>query len=100
MLKSGQIDYKLVKGWFNETLPSFPKSNETTLLRLDGDCYDSTMTCLEHLYPLVQKGGLVIIDDYFVWDGCSRAVHDYLSKHQLCDRIEHTQNQVAYIRKM
>lgn len=32
--------------------------------------------------------GLIIIDDYYAWDGCSRAVHDYLSRTRSLDRIE------------
>jgi O-methyltransferase len=31
--------------------------------------------------PQVSEGRTVIIDDYYAWDGCTRAVHDYLSRH-------------------
>jgi xanthine dehydrogenase molybdopterin-binding subunit B len=37
--------------------------------------------------------------DYFIWDGCSRAVHDYLSKTQSTDRIRHSPEGVAYLVK-
>jgi O-methyltransferase len=57
------------------------------------------MVCLEHLFPLVSPGGGVIIDDYFAWDGCARAVHEYLAKIETGERIRSTQNDVAYIRK-
>jgi O-methyltransferase len=67
------------------------------VLRLDGDWYDSTMLCLEHLFPLVVPGGLMLIDDYYTWDGCARAVHDYLSREQAAERIEKTSGGVAYI---
>lgn len=43
-------------------------------LRLDGDLYESTRVCMEHLYPLVSKGGYVICDDYDL-HGCRYAVH-------------------------
>ena len=67
------------KGWFDDTLSSFPDDQPIAVLRLDGDWYDSTMTCLTTLFDRVMPGGVVIIDDYLTWDGCTRAVHDFLS---------------------
>jgi len=87
------------KGWFNDTLPGFDKTSHIAVLRLDGDWYDSTMCCLTYLFPKVVSGGIIIIDDYYTWDGCSKAVHDYLSQQQLLERIERTKNGVCYIRK-
>ena len=57
------------------------------------------MTCLEALFPLVTQGGLVIIDDYYTWDGCAKAVHDYLSSIKSACRIRQFMNDVAYITK-
>lgn len=74
------------KGWFSDTVPNCNLEN-ISLLRLDGDWYESTMVCLQHLFPRVVKGGVVIIDDYYTWDGCSRAVHDYLSSIKSVSRI-------------
>ena len=45
------------------------------------------MVCLEHLAPLVAEEGVIIVDDYYAWDGCARAVHDYLSRQDLPYRI-------------
>jgi hypothetical protein len=47
---------------------------------------------------LVAKNGLVIIDDYYSWDGCSRAVHDYLSANSRVERIDKLNN-VCFLRK-
>jgi O-methyltransferase len=87
MTLSGSKSFSLMKGWFNETLPKFSPPEPIALLRLDGDWYDSTMICLESLFPHVAPGGLIIIDDYYTWDGCSRAVHDYFSRHSVKERI-------------
>ena len=76
-----------VKGWFSETLPNAEIVEPIAVLRLDGDWYESTMDCMENLYPKVAEGGLVILDDYFYWDGFSKAIHDYLSKYKLPVRI-------------
>jgi hypothetical protein len=58
-------NYKIVKGWFEQTLPSNAADIEIAILRLDADWYKSTYTCLEHLFPKVKENGLVIIDDYY-----------------------------------
>lgn len=91
--------YFIEKGWFDETMPKFKSTSKVALLRLDGDWYDSIMVSLKNLYPLVVKGGLIIIDDYYTWDGCSRAVHDYLSQTNSTDRIRNTAGGVTYIIK-
>jgi hypothetical protein len=83
-------DFRIVPGWFAQTLPPLAKelaAARIALLRLDGDWYESTLVCLEQLVPLVSEGGVVIVDDYYAWDGCARAVHDYLSRHDLAYRI-------------
>jgi len=99
MKKTGAHDYKLVKGWFENTLPSYNFEDKIAVLRLDGDWYESTMTCLENLFPKVAEGGLIILDDYYVWDGCSKALHDYLSKNKRTERIVQAYSGGCYIVK-
>jgi O-methyltransferase len=80
MMRTGER-FEIHPGWFDDTVPDVAAHvGPIAVLRLDGDWYDSTMTCLTHLFPLVTPGGLVILDDYEVWPGCTRAVHDYLSR--------------------
>ena len=97
MQLANSAEHKLIKGWFNETLTKTKIDEPIAILRLDGDWYDSTMVCLENLYPLVADNGIIIVDDYYAWDGCARAVHDYLSKNNLPLRIRETKNNVCYI---
>ena len=91
-------DFELVVGWFDTTVPAYKHGAPIALLRLDGDWYDSTTICLENLFHRVAPAGIVIIDDYHTWDGCSRAVHDFLSKHSATERID-CLNGVCFIRK-
>jgi hypothetical protein len=63
-------------GWFEETIPR-AEINSIALLRLDGDLYESTRVCIEHLYPKVSRGGWCIVDDWSL-DGCRRAVTETL----------------------
>lgn len=79
MTKSPATCYSLIKGWFEDTVPTFGQNQRIALLRLDGDLYDSTMLCLRYLYPRVVDRGLIILDDYQPWDGCARAVHEFLA---------------------
>lgn len=71
-------DIYFIKGWFQDTLDKF-YTGPISLLRLDGDLYESTMICLDRLYPLVEIGGIVIIDDYAL-HGCKKAVKDYFNQ--------------------
>lgn len=88
------------KGWFSETLASYP-GHKISVLRLDGDWYDSTIQCLNALYHHVAPGGIILLDDYDAWDGCARAVHDFLGSNQSRSRIMRTPlMQIAYIQKL
>jgi O-methyltransferase len=95
---AGIGDAMIVKGWFSESLPRCEFSSGIALLRIDADWYESTMDILEHLFPKVKSGGLIIVDDYYTWDGCTRALHDYLSKYRRTERIrEH--RRICFLRK-
>lgn len=76
-----------VRGWFEDTTAGFPKGHvidPISILRLDGDLYNSTLVCLQNLYSFVMKGGLVIIDDYAL-PGCKQAVIDYRTEVEGCN---------------
>ena len=98
MKRSGNSNYRLYKGWFHDTLQHY-EGGEISILRLDGDWYDSIKVCLDKLYPFVIEGGVIIIDDYYTWDGCTKAVHDYLSEIKSPSRIYQWNNQIAYLIK-
>jgi len=87
MKLSGTKSYQIIQGWFYETLEDFYINEQIAILRLDADWYKSTIECLNFLYPKVAIGGLIILDDYYTWDGCSRALHDYLSTHSISSKI-------------
>jgi hypothetical protein len=71
----------MVKGWFQDTLPPRRAAvGPITVLRLDGDWYESTMCCLENLFAQVVPGGHVIIDDYYTCHGSKKATDEYLGR--------------------
>jgi O-methyltransferase len=95
---AGHQNYKLYKGWFQNSLSGI-ETKSIGILRLDGDWYDSIKVCLEQLFPMLVDGGLIIIDDYYAWDGCSKAIHDYLSEIKSPSRIYQWNHTIAYIIK-
>lgn len=67
----------LVKGLFEDTLkPDAP----IALAHIDCDWYDSVMVCLESIYPQLVKNGVIVIDDYYAYSGCRKAVDDFFAK--------------------
>ena len=85
--KYGLLDnqVKFLEGWFNVTLPSAP-IKQLSLIRLDGDMYDSTMDALRPLYPKLSKGGYVIVDDYCL-PACREAIADFRSEFKIKDKL-------------
>jgi hypothetical protein len=67
-------------GPVEQTIPA-NAPDRIAMLRLDTDWYESTRHELEHLYPRVVRGGILIIDDYGHWQGARRAVDEYFDKH-------------------
>lgn len=70
-----------IKGKVEDTIPQeIPES--IALLRLDTDWYESTKHELEHLFPRLVPGGVLILDDYGHWEGARRAVDEYIAAHR------------------
>ena len=69
-----------IKGKVEQTIPD-QAPDPIALLRLDTDWYASTRHELEHLYPRLAPGGILIIDDYGHWQGARKATDEYLAEH-------------------
>jgi O-methyltransferase len=88
------------QGWFQETVPSGAASiGPVALLRLDGDLYESTKVCLEHFYESVISGGFIVIDDYGAYDGCRRAVDEFLAQVSPIPFLSHVNSDIRYLIK-
>ena len=73
---AAQVHYQ--PGKVEDTIPA-TLPGRIALLRLDTDWYESTRHELQHLYPLLAPGGVLIIDDYGHWQGARRAVDEYFA---------------------
>lgn len=77
---------RFLKGWFRDTLPAAP-IKRLSILRVDGDLYQSTMDALNALYSKVSRGGYVIVDDYNCWPHCKQAVDDFRKAYEIREEI-------------
>ena len=86
--KFGLLDdrVRFLEGWFRDTLPSAP-IDSLSIIRLDGDMYESTMDGLRHLYPKLSVGGYLIVDDFGAVPACKAAVEDYRAEHGIAEPI-------------
>jgi len=78
-----------VKGKVEDTVPG-SAPGQIAILRLDTDWYESTRHELEHLYPRLSPGGVLIIDDYGYWTGARKAVDEYFGGSVYLSRIDQT----------
>jgi O-methyltransferase len=69
---------QLHRGLFEDTLhPSRP----VALAHIDSDWYDPVTTCLTRIAPVLSPGGYIVLDDYFDYGGCRKAVDEFLAAH-------------------
>jgi O-methyltransferase len=79
VLRVDRRKYVIHRGWFQHTIPKArAQIGPLALLRLDGDWYESTKTCLEGLYDCLTPGGFLIVDDYGFFKGCTQAVNEFI----------------------
>ncbi|MCK4790277.1 MAG: class I SAM-dependent methyltransferase [Desulfobacteraceae bacterium] len=71
----------LVKGLFKTTLPKYP-GRPIAFLHIDASGYEPVRCCLKNLYPHVQSGGWVVLDNYGVDKECRRAVNELLATEE------------------
>jgi O-methyltransferase len=90
-----QVEYLV--GWFKDTLPKV--ETKLSLIRLDGDMYESTMDALVNLYDKVSPGGFIIIDDWGAVEGCRVAVQDFLKERGITPSLIEVTWATVYWRK-
>lgn len=92
LIETGTYDpnkLRFVQGDVAETLHVHPPE-KIALLRLDTDWYESTRMELELLYPRLQSGGVLIVDDYGHWSGCKKACDEFFGSEWQPLQIDYT----------
>jgi hypothetical protein len=76
---------ELVAGNINATLPDYVKRHpelRVSLLHVDVDCYEPTVTILEQLFDRLVVGGLLVLDDYASVAGETRATDEFFRERR------------------
>jgi O-methyltransferase len=76
---------RIVPGWFEDTLSALP--DRVSFGYLDGDHYASILVSLQHVWPRLSPGGLLVIDDYCDLDRNSRAWNGLPGVKKACDEF-------------
>ena len=89
-IKSHRNNYRLVKGWFNDTLPGFVKevgNKPIRFLHVDCDLYSSTKTIFDNLADNIVEGTVIVFDEYFNYPGWKnhefKAFQEFVSSHKV-----------------
>jgi hypothetical protein len=94
---------ELVKGDILETAPKYIDDNpqlKISLLHIDVDIYEPSKVILETMYDSVVEGGLIVLDDYGVFPGETKAVDDFFhGKSVQINKFPFSQSSPSYIIK-
>ena len=85
----------LIKGLLQDTLNV---DGPVALAHIDVDWYDPVYTCLERIMPKLVVGGIIIIDDYYDWKSCRKAVDAFLPSLQGKVSIDNTAGSIKITR--
>lgn len=66
-----------VKGLYEDTLFV---DEPVAFAHIDCDWYESVRLCIERIADRVSVGGIVLFDDYIIYDACRKAVHQWLGR--------------------
>ena len=66
---------ELVRGEFTSTMEF---SGPIQFAHIDADWYDSVRTCIDAIWPHLVPGGVIVFDDYHSYEGCKKAVDEFL----------------------
>jgi hypothetical protein len=81
---------RLVKGWFDKTLPQFlrERPEPISFLHVDCDLYTSTMTALTLCRERLQVGTTIVLDDFMLEPGWASQEHKAFMDFCKANRIE------------
>jgi len=80
--KNVHHNVEFVAGDVCETVPAYAEEHpelKIALLNMDTGTYESSLAILEHFYPKVVNGGVVILDNYSTVAGETAAVDEYFA---------------------
>ena len=81
----------LIKGWFNETLPSFIKTQnkKISFIHIDADLYSSTKCIFDNLKDYIDDDCVIVFDELINYDGFDgengelKAFYEFITEHNV-----------------
>lgn len=73
---------ELIAGDICKTVPEYAKKNpqlKISLLNLDTDIYEPSAVILKYFWNKIVKGGILLLDDYGVFPGETKAIDEFFS---------------------
>jgi len=95
---SNDVSFKLIKGFFSDTLKNGPKSfniNKSKIIFIDCDTFSSASEALIFCSSIIQNGTYIILDDFFSYKGSefhgvSKAFNNLIEKNNFDVRLVFT----------
>ncbi len=78
---------KLIRGWFDDTLPKFikrQKNMKAAFIHIDSDLYSSAMTIFNNIASLDLDGTIILFDEFYGYRGYKK--HEYKAFKEFLDR--------------
>ena len=101
--KKNFSNYSLVCGDILNTLPDYLKNNPEkrfSLIHIDVDVYEPTKCILEYTWDKIVKGGILILDDYLLVEGETKAVDEFIqNKNILIQKLPYKYKPTFIIKK-
>lgn len=94
-----RTNYKLIPGWFHETLPTV-SIDRLRFVHLDCDNYDSYHTALDWAWPRLAQGGKIFADDYG-HDSCrgaTRAIDEFTARQCGCAVVNPWKRRIVLVK--
>jgi predicted O-methyltransferase YrrM len=80
---------RLIRGWFDQTLPAFLEQHaeSAAYLHIDSDLYSSAMTVLDLFAPRIRPGTVIVFDEFFNYPGWKegefKAFQEFVHRYRL-----------------
>ena len=88
---SENLEFKLIKGFFSDTLKDSPQKmgiKKSRIVFIDSDTYSSSRDAFNFISSTIQLGTFIILDDYFSYrgnenKGVALAFNDFIKKNNI-----------------
>ncbi len=95
-------NYELIQGDITQTIPNYITNHpelKISLLHIDVDVYQPSVTILNHLFDRVVSGGLLVFDDFGTVAGETKAIDEFFAdKNTIIEKLS-ISHIPAYVRK-